>query len=158
MNKKFECIYDEHVSCLSIIKCNNCGTVVFYRYDEDYEPCFKCPVCTDYKTRYTYWTQQEIKIDRDKQDVIKFYKKCNEISNEMDKRYLERGGLYDWQKSHKKTLFKFGKLMITGQLHGQYDEKWDTCIDLNIWWRTKDCLGHTLKKNIKIPLTLKKIF
>ena len=38
MNKKFECIYDEHVSCLSIIKCNNCGTVVFYRYDEDYEP------------------------------------------------------------------------------------------------------------------------
>jgi uncharacterized Zn finger protein (UPF0148 family) len=153
MKNNFECIYDEHVSCYSILKCTECGTVVFYHYDEDFEPDFECPICTNYKTHYKYWTKQEIEEDKKKQEVIKFYEKCDEISKEMDERYLERGNLDDWEKSHTKKLFKVGKLIITAQLQGQYDDKHDLSISLYIG-KSETC-GYIVKKELKIPLTFR---
>lgn len=94
----FECIYDEHISCYSVLRCRECGTIIFYNYSDDgpYEPYLRCPVCSDYKTDYEYWTPEEIKDSMDKQEAIKMYQHWTEITIEDEKRHTKRGK-YDWQ-------------------------------------------------------------
>ena len=87
----FKCICDIHWECTSIIECTKCGTVVKEHYDEDYEPNFRCPTCTGYKTGYEYYTKEEIENNKDLQSIIEMYRELNEILEEQEKRREQRG-------------------------------------------------------------------
>jgi hypothetical protein len=150
--QSFECIHDEHVSCFSLIRCTECGTYIFEHYDEDYEPNLRCPVCTDYKTNFKYFTVKDIEEDENKQRVIDMYKDFARMAKEVDERYVKRGGLYDWQKTHKKTIFKGEKYVVDIQFTGH--DKWDLQAEINVWKR-KDIndIGMTCKHHITIPIS-----
>ena len=110
----FNCICDVHWECMSILECTECGTVVRYYYDEYYEPNFKCPVCTDYKTGYEYHTKEEIEKDEKLQAIIKMYKDLNDTMEKQDERKEKRNGLNDWQLTKpryiktKNGAYKYG--------------------------------------------------
>ena len=53
--QSFESIYYEHVSLQNVLKCTECGTVIFTTEDESYDDNFRCPTCTDYRTYFEYW-------------------------------------------------------------------------------------------------------
>ena len=61
--ESFESIYYEHGTLENVIRCTECGTVIFTREDEDYDAHLKCPTCTDYKTYFEYWTKEDIESD-----------------------------------------------------------------------------------------------
>lgn len=149
--QSFECLYDEHVSCFSVLRCTECGTVIFEHYDEEYDPNLKCPVCTNYQTTFKYYTKQNIEQDENKQKEIEMYLQFAKSDREADERYVKRGGLYDWEKTHKKTLFKSSKYMITVQLTGL--SKWDLQAEINISKRKDNDMVYTCKHHIKIPLS-----
>jgi uncharacterized Zn finger protein (UPF0148 family) len=148
--QSFECLYDEHVSCFDILKCTECGTVIFEHYDEDYEPGLKCPVCTDYKTGFKYYTMLNIIEDENKKKEIDMYLEFARIQREADERYEKRGGLYDFQKTHRKTLFNGKKYKVDIQLTGF--SKWDLEAEINIW-KKKDDISLVCKHHIKIPIS-----
>ena len=100
----FDCIYDAHWECMSIIKCTECGTVVKYYYDENYEPNFKCPICTDYKTSHEYHTKDEIEKSDELKAIIKMYEELNEMDKERYERKVKRNGLEDYQLSKTKRI------------------------------------------------------
>lgn len=93
----FNCICDVHWECMSILECTECGTIIKYYYDEYYEPTFKCPVCTDYKTNYEYHTKEEIESSQELKTVIDMYKDLNRIQKEQSERIKSRNGLLDSQ-------------------------------------------------------------
>lgn len=100
----FNCICDIHWECMSMIECTECGTVIKYYYDEFYEPDFKCPVCTDYKTNYEYHTKEEIANSEELQAIIDMYKDLFKIQNEQSERIKNRNGLSDSQLCNAKRL------------------------------------------------------
>lgn len=100
----FNCICDVHFECMSILECTECGTVIRYFYDEFYEPNFKCPVCTDYKTGYEYHTKEEIENSEELQAVINMYREFDKTVKEQDERIQKRNGLHDWQLSKPKYI------------------------------------------------------
>ena len=93
----FKCICDVHWECMSLIECTECGTVIKEYYDEWYEPNFRCPVCTDYKTGYEFYTKEEIEASEELQAVINMYKGLNDTLKEQDERIQKRNGLEDYQ-------------------------------------------------------------
>ena len=110
--ESFECINDEHIFCWSLLRCTECGTVVFYYYDEKYEPNFKCPTCTDYKTSYEYWTKEQIEQDEDRQKCIQFHVNSAKWEEERHQREKKRHGKNDDQllvikKRTKKHSYTF---------------------------------------------------
>jgi hypothetical protein len=147
--QSFECIYDEHCSCFSILKCTECGTYIFEHYDEDYELNLKCPICTDYKTGFKYYTMLNILEDDNKRKEIDMYLEFARIQKEADERYIKRGNLYDWEKTHKKTIFKGKNKMIDIQFTGH--GKWDLEVRINVW--KKEDMGYVHIYEIKIPLS-----
>lgn len=102
----FESIYYEHVSLQDVLKCTECGTVIFTTEDEWYDPHLKCPTCTDYHTHFEYWTKEDIESDEKKQNTIKFFKEMMDYKIEQDKRIKKRNGKYDWQIAIKKFYGK----------------------------------------------------
>ena len=100
----FECIYDAHWECMSILQCTECGTVVKCLYDEYYEPNFKCPTCTDYKTGYEYYTKDQIENSEDLKAIIKMYKELDQMDQERYERKEKRKGLEDYQLCNAKRL------------------------------------------------------
>jgi uncharacterized Zn finger protein (UPF0148 family) len=148
--QSFECIYDEHACLVSVLKCTECGTVIFEHYDEDYEPHLKCPTCTDYKTGFKYYTKEEIEQDEDKQKEIDMYYKFTQMQKEADERYIKRGNLYDFEKTQEYTIFKTKNYKVKAQIKGF--SKWDLFIEINVWKRNDD-ISYTGKKHIKIPLS-----
>ena len=103
----FDCIYDVHWECMSILRCNKCGTIVKYYYDENYEPDFRCPICTNYETSYKYYTKEEIESNEELQAIIKMYEELREIDKKREERKEKRNGLNDWQLCETKYI-KFG--------------------------------------------------
>ena len=93
----FECIYDAHWECMSILQCTECGTIVKYYYDEYYEPNFKCPICTDYETGYEYYTKDQIENSDDLKAIIKMYKELAQMDQERCERKEKRNRLEDYQ-------------------------------------------------------------
>lgn len=91
----FNCICDIHWECMSILECKKCGTVIRYYYDEFYEPNFRCPVCTDYKTGYEYYTKDEVNKNEDLQAIIEMYRDLDRIQKEQHERSKKRNGLSD---------------------------------------------------------------
>jgi hypothetical protein len=148
--QSFECIYDEHVSLISILKCNECGTVIFTHYDEDYEPNLKCPTNTDYKTSFKYYSKEDIEQDENKQKEIDMYYKFTQMQKEANERYIKRGNLYDWEKTHEHTIFKFKNYKIKVQVKGS--GKWDLYVEIRALKKNDD-ISYVSKKHIQIPLS-----
>jgi hypothetical protein len=82
------------------------------------------------------------------------YKEFTKRDKETDERYKRRGNLYDWQKTHKKILFKNNRYMVDIQLTGL--SKWDLQAEINIC-KKKDMV-FTVKHFIQIPLSPKTIW
>lgn len=151
--QSFEYIYNEHVSCFSILRCTECGTYIFEHYDEDYEQNLKCPVCTDYKIGFKYYTVKDIQEDVNKKKEIDIYMDIARMTKEADERYKKRG-LYDWERSHKKIIFKSKNRKIEGQILGH--DIFDLNFEINIWIKKKDI--YTWKRKISIPLSWKSFY
>lgn len=151
--ESFECLYDEHVSLFSVIRCTECGTVIFEHSDEDYEHNLKCPTCTDYKTYFDYWTKEQIEQDEDKQKCIQFYINCTKWEEERYKREKQRNGKRDDQLLifHKKTnKYKYDIELKCNDVTKSYIKglmvkitRWKPCADLNF---------YTWDKDYRIPL------
>jgi DNA-directed RNA polymerase subunit M/transcription elongation factor TFIIS len=112
----FSCIYSDHVQLTSVLQCNECGTVIFARDDEDDDPNLVCPNCTSYQTNFTFWTKEEIEGDPDKARHVEFYRNMREYDIEHDKRVESRGGLMDYELFHFPLIRIFGK-QIKLELH-----------------------------------------
>lgn len=100
----FECIYDAHWECMSIIRCTECGTIVKYYYDEYYEPNFKCPICSDYETGYEYYVKEQIENSDDLKAIIQMYKELAQMDQERYERKEKRNGLEDYQLCKSKRI------------------------------------------------------
>lgn len=87
--------YDEKDKC--VIRCIECGAVIETFNDERYEPEFRCPVCTNYKTNYKYYTKEEIEEDEELQKLIRMYEVMEEELVYEDERQKDSKGLYDWE-------------------------------------------------------------
>ncbi len=106
----FEVILDMHGTLDVVYQCKECGTVIFASDDEySYEPDLCCPHCSGYKTRFTYWTKEEIDTDPDKQAEVQAYIEMQDYMNKAEERAKKRGKR-DWEiwvkvfKSKKKQV------------------------------------------------------
>ena len=149
--ESFECIYDEHAFLQSVLRCTECGTVIFTYNDDRYEPHLKCPVCADYKTSFEYWTQDDINSDETKQNTLKFFKEMTDYKVEQDKR-IKRRGKYDWEIAVKKF---YGKRIFLGFALecNNIIESYLKGLRLKIAIGKKESLGYTVHKHIAIPLS-----
>jgi len=109
--ESFESIYYEHVSLKDVLRCTECGTVIFTTEDEWYDPYLKCPTCTDYKPHFKYWTKEDIDSDEEKQKTILFFKEEMVRQRERNERMKKRNGKYDWQIAIKNF---YGKKRFLG--------------------------------------------
>lgn len=87
----FEGVYYEHASLLNIIRCRQCGAVIFTHEDERYDPNLCCPVCGKYDTSFEYWSKEDIDSDKGKQNAIKIYNKMRKWQIRDDRRYKRTG-------------------------------------------------------------------
>lgn len=112
--ESFESIYYEHAFLQDVLRCTECGTVIFTWDDERYDPHLKCPICTDYKTHFEYWTKEDIESDKSKQDTIKLLKEEMEYKAERNRRIKRRNGKQDWEIAIKKFYGKkvFFKIVL----------------------------------------------
>lgn len=153
--ESFESIYYEHAFLQNILRCTECGTVIFTTEDEEYDPRLKCPTCTDYQTHFKYWTKEDIESDEKKQDAIKFFKEMTERKAEQEKRIKKRNGKYDWQIAIKKF---YGK-KIHLELALECDDITNSYLKglrLNVHISKKDNaddIGYTVRKHFTIPLS-----
>ncbi len=113
----FNCICDVHWEDMSILECKDCGTIIKYYYDEFYEPDFKCPVCTDYKTGYEFYTKEQIESSDELKAIIQMYKEFYKRLKDQDERIEKRNGLLDSQLcmpkyiKTKNNVYKFNLLI-----------------------------------------------
>ena len=151
--ESFECIYDEHISLEEVLRCTECGTVIFAYEDERYDPHLKCPTCTNYETRFKYWTKEDIDSDKEKQDVINYFKEVMDYRVEQAKRIKRRNGLNDWQITRKKIYTK-KKLFIFDLECDDITKSYLKGLRLDVGICTKDEDGMFIqKKNFTIPLS-----
>lgn len=146
IGQSFECIYDEHVSLISILKCTKCGTVIFSHDDEDYEPNLRCPVCTDYKTSFEFWTKEDVELSEEKQNTLKLYEKMNQDHIEEYERIKRRKGKYDFQLFVWKYFNKLFGLDVQITRLGGID------IEINYCIATGE-IGYTTKWFLRIPIS-----
>lgn len=104
--ESFESIYYEHAFLQAVLRCTECGTVIFTTEDERYDPHLKCPTCTDYHTHFEYWTKEDVESDEKKQNMIKVFKEMTDWEIEQNKRTKRRNGKQDWQIAIKKFCGK----------------------------------------------------
>lgn len=154
--QSFECIYEEHISCFNLIKCTECNTIVFEYYDEDYDPNLKCPTCTDYKTHFKYYTKEDIERDPGKQKEIDMYIELDKLDREREARYIKRGNLNDWEKTHIHTIFSNNKYRIDVQLIGY--SKWDLKAHFVVWKKHQESQYLVWGNSITIPVSPRAIY
>lgn len=152
--ESFESIYYEHVSLQDVLRCTECGTVIFTTEDEWYDPYLKCPTCTDYKPHFKYWTKEEIESDEEKQNTIKFFEEEMVRQREQNERMKRRNGKYDWQIAIKKF---YGKKRFLG-LDLECDDITKSYLkglrlDVHIGKKEKDSVGYVVKRSFTIPLS-----
>jgi hypothetical protein len=151
----FEVVYSEHMSLTTIYRCRECGTVIFSGDDEErYDPLLCCPVCAGYKCQTEYWTGDAIKNNPQKQEAIAFYEKMQHEQEEASKRYIARGGLYDWQLFKKTWCGKKHSIHVELQ-HFKVKKWWkaDTWLKINIDNQSSDGVGHIINRQLSIPLS-----
>jgi uncharacterized Zn finger protein (UPF0148 family) len=153
--ESFESIYYEHGLLENILRCTECGTVIFTTEDEDYDPRLKCPTCTDYHTYFEYWTKEDIESDEEKQNTIKFFKEMTEKRIEREKRIKKRNGKYDWEIAVKKFYGKKRFLKLALECD-DITESYFKGLRLKIELGKKefaDDVGYSKFKFITIPLS-----
>lgn len=144
----FECIYSEHASLFSLLRCKECGTVIFSYEDEDYDPNLRCPVCGGYHTTFKYYTKEEIESDPEKTKEIQMYEYLDKKQAEEYERYKKRGNLYDWQlwKKDIKITKKFILGLELQNLNG-------ICLQIYPYILREGDSFPSCKKSYNIPLT-----
>lgn len=140
----FETVYYNHGSLTEILRCTECGAIIFTGDDERYDPNLCCPVCSGYNHN-DYWTAEDIKNDPQKQKQIEFYEEWTKAEIEAEKRRKARGGLYDWQ------IFKKDYYGKKKSLHLELTKMCGYMLEVRIG--TKDGMGYIVKTNFKIPLS-----
>jgi DNA-directed RNA polymerase subunit RPC12/RpoP len=151
----FEVIYSEHVSLTTVYRCCECGTVIFGGDDDErYDPLLRCPTCGGYETHLTYWTKEAIENDTNKQESIALYEQLRKDQEEASKRYIARGGLYDWQLFKKDWQGK--KHSVHVELQHFKTNKWykaDTWLKIDAGKRSADGVCYAMNKHYSIPLS-----
>ncbi len=154
MHCDFECIHHCHVSLETTLRCRECGTVIFSRDDEEYDPGLCCPTCGGYQTYFKYWTKEEIDSDVQKADTIKFLEEWTKEENEAYERRKRRNGKYDSE---------IWNWTIRGKKHGvKLELKCDNLfksglkgLHFVINWMDRDDSGwFVYRKWWKIPLSI----
>jgi DNA-directed RNA polymerase subunit RPC12/RpoP len=151
----FEVVYSEHMTLTTVYRCKECGTVIFGGDDEErFDPLLCCPTCGGYETHLPYWTHEEIQLNVQKQESIAFYEKMQYEQEEASKRYIARGGLYDWQIFKKDWHGKKHCLHVELQ-HWKVKQWWkaNTVLEINIGDKRVDNCGYVVKKSHSIPLS-----
>lgn len=152
--ESFESIYYEHVCLQDVLRCTECGTVIFTTEDEWYDPHLKCPTCTDYHTHFKYWTKEDIESDEQKQNIIKFFKESMERNAEREKRIERRNGKYDWEIAIKKFRGKkrFLELILEcDDITKSYLK--GLRLDVRIGKKVDGDYGYAVNKYFTIPLS-----
>lgn len=92
----FDCIYSDPLDN-EVLKCNECGTIIFTTCDEWWDPNLCCPVCGGYKhiSRNSYWTKEEIKESPEKQNALRAYSQYMENQRKCDEWYSKRKKKYE---------------------------------------------------------------
>jgi len=153
MHCDFETVHDLHGLLQVTLRCKECGTVIFAREDESWEPNLCCPVCSNYKTSFEYWSGEDIAADKSKQEYIKG---LEDLQREQDERYerrKKRKGKFDWQIARGRI--KLYKRAIRWDL--ECDNLFKTKLKglrLKIHWLQKDGESYIFKKHFTIPLSL----
>ena len=153
--QSFESIYCEHVSLQDVLRCTECGTVIFTTDDERYDPHLKCPTCTDYHPHFEYWTKEDIESDEEKQNTINFFKKMKDDLIEQNKRIEKRNGKYDWQIAikefrGKKIFLRFA--LECNNITKSYFKGLRLKVDIGKK-ENEDSICYTIKKFFTIPLS-----
>lgn len=153
--ESFESVYYENVSLLNVLRCTECGTVIFAMDDESYDPCLKCPTCTDYHTYFKYWTKEDIENDEEKRNEIKFLEEQTIRMEERDERRKKRNGKYDWEIAIKKFRGKKRCLELALECD-DITKSYFKGLRLNVHIGKKenaDDIGYIVKKFFTIPLS-----
>lgn len=152
----FESVYSDRCSLMDVIKCTECGTIIFSSDDyEEHDGRLKCPTCSDYKTHFEFWTKEDIENDVRKQNTLKFYNDINERDDRIYKR-KEKTGLENselWKKTRKVDLDRIEYILKvfdfdSNKIRGLHFEK-------KLWTKeAEDSFTSTLntKRGYKIPL------
>jgi hypothetical protein len=157
----FEVVYYEHATLDEVLRCKQCGTVIFTGDDERYDPNLCCPGCGDYQTGLVYWTGEEIKQDEEKRKTIEMYEEFSRQQKIEYERRKRRGGLYDWQLIDKTKFFK--KWAVHIELE-DFGHPWDGEKNYRPWWKRvillrfsfakkNDNISYSTKWKFEIPLT-----
>lgn len=157
----FETVYYEHATLDEVLRCKQCGTVIFTGDDERYDPNLCCPGCGEYKTGLVYWTGEEIEQDEAKRKTIEMYEEFSRQQKIEYERRKRRGGLYDWQLIDKTKFFK--KWAVHIELE-DFGHGWDGEKHSRPWWKRMiqfrfsfakkdDDISYSTKWKIEIPLS-----
>lgn len=149
----FETLYSSYGS--AVLRCRECGTVIFIKEVDFYEclePNLCCPVCSDYKTKFVYWTKEDIESDTDKQKELEVLAELRREDIEADKRFKKRGKCDSEIVEH---TFKTRRRVVIVSL--ECDNLFKTKLKglrLNIRTGNRENNLYTLKKFYVIPLSL----
>lgn len=152
----FEVIYECHGTLDIVYRCKQCGTVIFASDDEwYYEPGLCCPVCSDYKTGFEYWSGEDIKNDPEKQKYIEFLNEMEREQEESYQRYKKRG-------KYDSEIWK-GRIRLPHGLAIYIDLRCDNLfkhylrglhIELHLARKDDDSFGYVFVHRMVIPLSV----
>lgn len=159
LRKELHCDFEEIYSCPvsldSILRCRECGTVIFASDDVDYcDDNLCCPVCANYETHYKYYTGEEIKADKEKQEEIAWYEQMTKERIEADKRWEKRNGKYDWEISKGKIKLGSDKAIFYCLECDNLFKSGLKGLRLSLNYAVKDSdVSYVYRNNIVIPLS-----
>lgn len=152
-HNELKCIYSDDVSLVNVLRCTNCGAVIFAYNDERYDPCLLCPDCRKYDTTFKYFTKNEIDSDEDKRMTVEFYENLAIRLQETNQRQAERKGKADYELTNRKCIKLFNTSIYFQLLIESITNKFplrglNMNIDIVHW----DDMSNS--KNIIIPLSI----
>lgn len=153
--ESFESVFYDHIGLFDVLRCTECGTVIFTYEDESYDPYLKCPTCVGYDTHFEYWTKKDIDIDKEKQLRIKHLEEETERQIEANERQKRRNGKYDWQIGKKKIRLKRYSIDFELECNDVTKSYFKGLrLDVKIWKKENvEGLCSTLYKYFTIPLS-----
>lgn len=154
----FEVVYSEHVSLYTVLRCRECGTILFTYEDERYDPALACPTCGNYKTDFTYWTAEDIQNDVDKQNELAFIKKMEEHRIASEKRRTKRG-LFDWEIWKHTFTFKKSDIQFSLECNDLFATGLKGLnLEISKYTQQNDSIGYILTWHKRIPLSFYAIY
>lgn len=156
----FESIYECPGTLLNVLRCRQCGTVIFASNDvEDYDDNLKCPTCSDYETWFEHWTKEDTDSDERKQNTIKMYEEFAEEETKRYERYQRRKKHDDEIFVHRhrgKKYFVYVALKCNNLFH-TFLKGLHFKIEIGEK-ETEDDIGYTMKNFIEIPLSWSRFY